>query len=278
MIHELIPKIAAELGAIGKNRQMGDQGGYKYRGVEDIVNALSPILASHGVYVRVEVLERETTFHDRVDRQGVKYGFQTHSILKVAHWLIAADESIAGPWVTIGEALDVSDKSSNKAMTAAWKYAMVDAFTIAYSEMDDPDDHRLVTDGSDEPRQRGRQRQQQRAPRAQRPERPADESSPADEAPASGGVAPLLEWHMPIKATLDGIGDEEQRKRWKRKFGEAFSLGRRGIGALTEAQRPAAERWLEKHLPGGQPAPDPTGGRSEQSLRDQYDAEMGRPF
>lgn len=270
MIHELIPKIAAELGAIGKNRQMGDQGGYKYRGVEDIVNALSPILASHGVYVRVEVLERETTFHDRVDRQGVKYGFQTHSILKVAHWLVASDGSTAGPWVTIGEALDVSDKSSNKAMTAAWKYAMVDCFTVAYSEMDDPDDHRPVTDGSDERPTRSRQSRQTRSPRPQPRERPADESvtAPAEDAPSAGGPAPLQDWHMPIKATLDGIADEEQRKRWKRKFGETFSLGRGGIGALTEAQRPAAERWLEKHLPGGQPV----AGHAPR------DDDQGRPF
>lgn len=267
-IHELIPKIAAELGAVGKNRQMGDQGGYKYRGVEDIVNALSPILASHGVYVRVEVLERETAFHDRVDRQGVKYGFQTHTILKVAHWLIAADETIAGPWVTIGEALDVSDKSSNKAMTAAWKYAMVDAFTVAYADQDDPDDHRPVTDGSDERRTRGRARQQQpsRPARAQEQPATADGPEPAPEAPH--GAVPLQEWHMPIKATLDAIADDEQRKRWKRKFSETFSLGRGGIGALTEAQRPAAERWLEKHLPGGQPV----AGHAPR------DDDQGRPF
>ena len=44
--------------------------------------------------------------------------------------------------VVIGEGADSSDKSSNKAMTAAEKYALIQVFCISDAGADDPDAHR----------------------------------------------------------------------------------------------------------------------------------------
>lgn len=52
-----VAAVTAEIGAIGKDSQGH---GYSYRGIDDMLNALSPLLAKHGVVIVPNVVDVET--------------------------------------------------------------------------------------------------------------------------------------------------------------------------------------------------------------------------
>lgn len=131
-IYQAIVNVMGEIGAIGKDRK-NQQQGFMYRGVEDVMNALQPIMQKHGIFVVPEVVAQI-----REERQTKNGGNLIYSILTVKHHFIATDGSEVVS-VTIGEGMDSADKASNKAMSVAFKYACFEVFCIPTSEMQDPD-------------------------------------------------------------------------------------------------------------------------------------------
>lgn len=129
-IHELIPKIMAEVDPIAKSKQGA---GYKFRGVDDVYAALQLILAKHGVFTVPEVLEERS--EERLSKSG---GNLIYRILKIKYHFFADDGSFF-PCVVIGEGMDSGDKASNKAMSVAHKYACIQTFLIPTSEPKDPE-------------------------------------------------------------------------------------------------------------------------------------------
>lgn len=108
---------------IGKNQQ-NDFDKYKYRGIDDVLNALAPILAKHGVLIVPSVTEKEVR---TVPTQ--KGGAMNFATLKVDYTLYDS-EGDAITHSAYGEAMDRGDKSINKAMTAAYKYFVFQAFCV----------------------------------------------------------------------------------------------------------------------------------------------------
>lgn len=131
-IYALIPKVMKDIGAIGKDRK-NDQQGYKFRGIEDMYNAANPALVAHGVFCVPQVTKYEQ--QDRVSKSGTP---SIRVVLTVCHRFYADDGSFVEA-VTIGEGIDTSDKASNKAMSAAMKYAMIETFSIPTEDMEDSD-------------------------------------------------------------------------------------------------------------------------------------------
>ena len=129
-IHEAIPRIIGDLPAIGKDSKMTEgPARYDYRGIEDIMPHVRQLFARYGVHIApmFEVLRDEgITINskpwNRVVLQGTfRFGANDGS------YIVAR---------TIGEARDNSDKAYNKAMTAAYKYAITQVLAIGG---DDPD-------------------------------------------------------------------------------------------------------------------------------------------
>ena len=60
--------------------------------------------------------------------------------MKVSHSFFASDGSSVEA-VTIGEAMDSGDKSSNKAMSAAMKYALLEVFCVPTEDDNDTENH-----------------------------------------------------------------------------------------------------------------------------------------
>ena len=131
-IHEAIPAIMAEIGAIAKS-QRNKQQGFMYRGVDDVTNALQPLLHKHGVFIVPEVLE-----HKREDRLSGKGNALIYSVCTIKYTFYALDGSSISA-VVVGEGMDSGDKASNKAMAIAFKYACFQVFCIPTEEMVDPD-------------------------------------------------------------------------------------------------------------------------------------------
>lgn len=132
MIYGKIADCMRQLGAIGKD-SYNQQQKFSYRGVDAVMNALNPVLTANHVFCVPEVLEQH-----REERQSRSGGNLIYSILKMCYTLYAEDGSSVSATV-IGEGMDSADKSSNKAMSVAYKYAMFQIFSIPTEEMADPD-------------------------------------------------------------------------------------------------------------------------------------------
>ena len=131
-IYNTIIAVMDDLGAIPKSRQNKQQG-FLYRGVDDVMNALNPIMVKHGLFVVPEILS-----YQREERTTKTGGNLIYSIITVKYTFLVKDGSSVSA-VVVGEGMDSSDKSSNKAMSAAFKYAMFQVFCVATEEMVDPD-------------------------------------------------------------------------------------------------------------------------------------------
>ena len=136
-----IVAIMDETGAIGKDKK-NQQQGFMFRGIDQVMNVLHPLLAKHGVVIVPEVLETKREERSRYNKEGVVVGSTLYTMHKVKYHFIADDASEICATV-IGEGMDVTDKSSNKAMAIAFKYACFQVFCIPTEEMskDDPDNY-----------------------------------------------------------------------------------------------------------------------------------------
>ena len=108
-IYKAIAEIQRELEAIGKNKK-NQQQGFNFRGIDDVYNAIHPLLAKHGVFTVPDVLEDRSE-----DRQTKSGGQLIYRILRMKYTFYATDGSSVSA-VVIGEGMDSGDKASNKAM------------------------------------------------------------------------------------------------------------------------------------------------------------------
>lgn len=129
-IFKAISAVMEDVGAVGKNNTNQMQK-YKFRGIDDVMNALHPAMVKNHVFVTPEVLEEK-----REERQTGKGGLLIYSVVKVKYHFYTDDGSGVDA-VVIGEAMDSGDKSMNKAMSAAFKYACFQTFCIPTEEMKD---------------------------------------------------------------------------------------------------------------------------------------------
>lgn len=130
-IYETIPAVMAEIGAIGKDSW--NKQGFAYRGIDAVMNALNPAMTKYKMFVIPKVLDQR-----REKRQAAKGSNLIYSICTVEYTFYAEDGSSVSATV-IGEGMDSGDKATNKAMSAAFKYACFQTFCIPTEEMKDPD-------------------------------------------------------------------------------------------------------------------------------------------
>lgn len=118
---------------IGKDRRSDTQG-YKFRGIDDVYNALAPVLAKHDLCIVPSVLSREV-----VERKNQKGNALFYVTCQVEFTLICANDGSSIKAVTYGEAMDSGDKATNKAMSAAYKYMAMQTFCIPTEGDNDAD-------------------------------------------------------------------------------------------------------------------------------------------
>jgi hypothetical protein len=134
-IHVAIPRIIGDLPAIGKDSEMKEGPRYSYRGIDDIMPHIKQLFARHGVHV-APIFEIVSDTEILVGKYDTK---MTRAVVKGMFRFTANDGSSVVAQ-TIGEARDAGDKAWTKAMTSAFKYAILEVFAIAGA--DDPDDYR----------------------------------------------------------------------------------------------------------------------------------------
>jgi len=121
-------RVKAEIGAVGKNRKNQAQG-YSFRSIEDFIDAASPVMARHGVLFLPAGREHRLYHFDRVTSSG-KASTSTVATVTMG-WIVVGPMGDQLPeMTTFGEGGDTADKATNKAMSAAFKYALAEALCI----------------------------------------------------------------------------------------------------------------------------------------------------
>jgi hypothetical protein len=115
-------QIALAKSGISKDRQTQT---YKFRGIDDVYNAISPLLGEHGLCILPRMIRRECQ-----ERLTAKNSAIFYVIVEAEFDFVAAEDGSVHVVRTFGEAMDMSDKATNKAMSAAYKYAAMQAFAI----------------------------------------------------------------------------------------------------------------------------------------------------
>jgi hypothetical protein len=121
---------------ISKNRRNTQGQGFNFRGIDDVLNALSGLLAQHHLCILPRVISRE-----QVERQSKQGGALFYTTVEVEFDLVSAEDGSIHTVRTCGEAMDSSDKSTNKAMSAAYKYMALQTFCIPTEADNDADAH-----------------------------------------------------------------------------------------------------------------------------------------
>lgn len=129
-IHAAMAAVMKAIEPVAKGRKNPQQG-YNFRGIADITKACQRLMAENGIHVVPWRVIRER----RCVRQTSKGGDMHHVVQRI-EWRFYADDGSHVSCVTTGEAMDMGDKASNKANSAAFKYALINAFCIPE---DDPD-------------------------------------------------------------------------------------------------------------------------------------------
>lgn len=108
--------------------------GYKFRGIDAVFNALAPLLAKHGLCVLPRMLSRTCE-----ERQSQKGGALFYVTVEAEFDLVSSVDGSKHTVRTFGEAMDRGDKATNKAMSAAYKYAAFQTFAIPTEGDNDAD-------------------------------------------------------------------------------------------------------------------------------------------
>lgn len=134
-VYEAIAAVMADIAkeGIAKDRK-NDQQGYKFRGIDDVYNALAPILSRHKLTMLPRVLNRDVV--ERVNQRGTALFYVT---VQVEFDIVSGEDGSKHTVTTYGEAMDSGDKATNKAMSAAYKYAAMQAFCIPTEGDNDAD-------------------------------------------------------------------------------------------------------------------------------------------
>jgi hypothetical protein len=118
-VYAAITAITADLAKVGIAKERTNQElGYRFRGIDDIYNALSPLLAKHRLCILPRMLERSCL--ERSSAGGEALFAVT---VRAAFAFVSVRDGSSHIVETYGEALDGGDKATAKAMSAAYKYA-----------------------------------------------------------------------------------------------------------------------------------------------------------
>jgi len=195
-IHEAIAAIYGDVGYVQKERGQGLN--YSFASEKALIEAIRPHMTARAVYVSVP------SVHDvRYDSYPTRNGGEMQVCRLVATVRFThAPSATHIDVMSIGEGADVGDKSANKAMTAAYKYALRQTFCIETG--DDPD--------YQQPAER-----EHRTParRESGPEAPQAAPPPVDAAPGGDGSDDLKRayWKVFSDAIVKGYEDNGQQVR-----------------------------------------------------------------
>lgn len=125
-VYTRIAAVSADLSRAGISKdRTNQQQNYRFRGIDDVYNALAPLLATHQLVILPRILTRSAV--ERTSKSGT---LQFFVVVEAEFDFVAVSDGSKHVVRTFGEAQDSADKATNKAMSAAYKYAAFQTFCI----------------------------------------------------------------------------------------------------------------------------------------------------
>ena len=208
-VYDCISKVSAALSRDGIEKgRTNTQQNFKFRGIDDVINALSPLLVENGVIIIPRVVNREVA--ERVSGAG-KALFSV-SVIVEYDWIAVEDGSKVTATVA-AEAMDSGDKATSKAMSMAYKYMVFQVTCPPTEGVDDADQysHTVLPSEPKTP--------------AQQPKKPAPAVRAGNPYGIPGDAWLLLDATKNYDELLAVCGDLKERSRgegWNKNLNECF--------------------------------------------------------
>ena len=134
--------VMGEVGAVAKTQRNTHQS-FNFRGIDNVVNAVSPALRKHGVVVvpTVNASEAETI---EIGQNRTRMGYVR---VNVTYTFYAQDGSNIASTV-VAESMDSGDKATAKAMSVAFRTALLQTLCLPTDEADPDADTYVRSDGA----------------------------------------------------------------------------------------------------------------------------------
>lgn len=135
-VYKAIAAMTGELSTIGIGKDnKNQQQGFAYRGIDDVYNALAPLLERHNLCILPRCIERICS-----ERQNAKGTVLFYVTVKMEYDFVSSLDGSKCTVSMFGEAMDSGDKATGKACSYAYKYAAFQTFCIPTVETAvDPD-------------------------------------------------------------------------------------------------------------------------------------------
>jgi hypothetical protein len=108
--------------------------GYDYRSIDDVQRRLAPLLAKHRLCIFPRVVE-----HNSAKQIAEGDVLMWHVTVRARFAFVSVDDGTSHDVVVYGEALDAGDKATPKAMSAAYKSAILQTFCVPVADQEDVD-------------------------------------------------------------------------------------------------------------------------------------------
>lgn len=134
-IYRAMVAVGAELAKVGISKdRKNEQQNFRFRGIDEVMNVVSPILAKHEVLFLIHYYDYPDT--ERVTGKGSTL---IYSKVRGEFTFVSAQDGSCVNVTTFGVAMDTGDKAMNKAMSASLKYALLQTFLIPTEAGEDAD-------------------------------------------------------------------------------------------------------------------------------------------
>jgi len=199
-IIKLISRCMEDAGAVRKTERNNHQN-FNFRGIDSVVNAVSPALRKHGVIVVPSINE---CIYETVNI-GQNRTQMAHVRVNVTYTFHAPDGSNIAATVS-AESMDSGDKATAKAMSVAFRTALLQTLCLPTDDTD-PDADTYVR--SEAPKPATKPAPQREAPKTDRAPL-GSKARPAEEKPAQAGAGGISEKQMGfIRKLASEVGSDD---------------------------------------------------------------------
>lgn len=129
--NELIVEVMREVQGVAKrDRNTAPNGGYTFRGIDAVVNAIGPALRKHGGFIVPRLLDYQS------DTATTAKGSAMNVVRLTVEYAIHGTDGDPVTGVVAAEAFDSGDKATAKAMSVAFRTFMLQTFALPTDEPD----------------------------------------------------------------------------------------------------------------------------------------------
>lgn len=129
-VFEAWTAVMREVLSLGKNHRVTEGGNFLYRGIDDLMNLVGPVLRKHGVTIIPTV--ESTSYRDVQTSKGKPSREVT---VRVTYTIYGPQgDSMVGR--SAGESMDFGDKGTAKAMSVAYRVFLLQSLTLPTDEPD----------------------------------------------------------------------------------------------------------------------------------------------